>query len=98
RDRTVTGVQTCALPIFAGVLADQVGTAPAPETARLIDRIREARLGRRVAAAPAAAAARRRPPLCGRAAELAALVAAWERTKGGRSEERRVGEVLRWLV
>src|SRR5438477_2244612 len=51
---------------LTGVLADQVGTAPAPETARLIERIREARLGRRVAAAPAAAAARPRPPLCGR--------------------------------
>src|SRR6266576_2449591 len=71
---------------LTGVLADQVGTAPAPETARLIDRIREARLGRRVAAAPAAAAARPRPPLCGRAAELAALVAAWERAKGGRGQ------------
>ena len=71
---------------LTGVLADQVGTAPAPETARLIDRIREARLGRRVAAAPAAAAARPRPPLCGRAAELAALVAAWERAKSGRGQ------------
>src|SRR5213080_2940918 len=71
---------------LTGVLADQVGTAPAPETARLIERIREARLGRRVAAAPAAAAARPRPPLCGRAAELAALVAAWERAKSGRGQ------------
>src|SRR6266699_163356 len=70
---------------LASVLADQVGTAPGTETARLVERLREARVGRRVPAAPAIAA-HPRPPLCGRAAELAALTAAWERAKGGRGQ------------
>src|SRR5437764_10769063 len=65
-------------------LRAQVGTAPGPDTTRLADRIREARVGRRVLAAPPAA--RPRPPLCGRGAELAALAAAWERTKSGRGQ------------
>src|SRR5881396_1183982 len=95
----VTGVQTCALPISLGgdraaalrvadelghALRAQVGTAPGPDTTRLADRIRDARVGRRVLAAPPAA--RPRPPLCGRGAELAALAAAWERTKSGRGQ------------
>ena len=65
-------------------LRAQVGTTPGPDTTRLADRIREARVGRRVLAAPPAA--RPRPPLCGRGAELAALAAAWERTKSGRGQ------------
>src|SRR5207249_7729401 len=65
-------------------LRAQVGTAPGPDTTRLADRIRDARVGRRVLAAPPAA--RPRPPLCGRGAELAALAAAWERTKSGRGQ------------
>src|SRR5207249_4483667 len=65
-------------------LGAQVGTAPGPDTTRLADRIRDARVGRRVLAAPPAA--RPRPPLCGRGAELAALAAAWERTKSGRGQ------------
>src|SRR4029077_5528750 len=50
-----------------------------PETARLVERIREARVGRRILAAPPAA--RPRPPLLGRSAELAAAAAAWDRAK-----------------
>jgi DNA-binding SARP family transcriptional activator len=65
-------------------LREQLATAPGPETVRLIERIRDARVGRRVLAAPQAA--RPRPPLVGRGAELAALAAAWERTKHGRGQ------------
>src|SRR5947199_289512 len=84
RALALAGDRAAALRVaddVAGVLADQVGTAPGPETVRLIDRIREARVGRRVLAAPPAA--RPRPLLCGRGSELAALAAAWERAKSG---------------
>ena len=87
RALALAGDRAAALRVaddVAGVLADQVGTAPGPETARLIDRIREARVGRRVLAAPPAA--RPRPVLCGRGSELAALAAAWERAKSGRGQ------------
>ena len=89
RALALAGDRAAALRVaddLASVLADQVGTAPGPETARLVERLREARVGRRVPAAPAIAAAHPRPPLCGRAAELAALTAAWERAKGGRGQ------------
>src|SRR3989442_1602922 len=69
---------------LARALREQLGTAPGPDTARLLDRLREARVGRRVLAAPQAA--RPRPPLCGRGAELAALAAAWERARSGRGQ------------
>ena len=87
RALALAGDRAAALRVaddVAGVLADQVGTAPGPETVRLIDRIREARVGRRVLAAPPAA--RPRPLLCGRGSELAALAAAWERAKSGRGQ------------
>src|SRR5439155_893937 len=87
RALALAGDRAAALRVaddVAGVLADQVGTAPGPETVRLIDRIREARVGRRVLAAPPAA--RPRPVLCGRGSELAALAAAWERAKSGRGQ------------
>ena len=61
-----------------------LAAAPGPETLRLAERIRDARVGRRILAAPPAA--RPRPPLVGRAAELAKLVAAWDRTKAGRAQ------------
>jgi DNA-binding SARP family transcriptional activator len=64
-------------------LREQLGTDPAPETRRLVDRIREARVGRRVVAAPAGAVARPRPPLVGRRAALHRLLGAWERVHGG---------------
>src|SRR6266550_3096353 len=49
RALALAGDRAAALRVaddLAGVLADQVGTAPGPETARLIERIREARVGR----------------------------------------------------
>ena len=66
---------------LARALESELRTSPAPETARLIERIREARVGRRVTAA--VPAARARPPLVGRAVELAALGAAWDRARAG---------------
>ena len=68
----------------AGALRERLGAAPGPETLRLAERIRDARVGRRILAAPPAA--RPRPPLVGRTEELAKLVAAWDRTKGGRAQ------------
>ena len=62
-------------------LEGELGAVPTPETTRLAERIREARVGRRVAAAPPAA--RARPPLVGRAAELNVLGAAWGRARAG---------------
>jgi len=69
---------------LGAALRERLGAAPAPETVRLAERIRDARVGRRILAAPPAA--RPRPPLAGRAAELAGLVAAWERTRAGRGQ------------
>jgi len=69
---------------LARALGDELGAAPGPETARLAERIREARVGRRVAAT--VPAARARPPLVGRAAELAALGAAWDRARAGQGQ------------
>src|SRR5207237_696513 len=69
---------------LARALRDALDAAPSPELARLVERVREARVGRRVLAAPPEA--RPRPPLLGRTAELAAGVAAWQRVKGGRGQ------------
>lgn len=68
-DRLVTGVR------------ERLGTEPTPETRRLVDRVREARVGRRVVAAPGGA--RPRAPLIGRGAELTRLIAAWNRSRTG---------------
>ena len=87
RALALAGDRAAALRVAEGLaraLADALGTAPSPELARLVERIREARVGRRILAAPPAA--RPRAPLLGRAAELAAGVAAWERTKAGRGQ------------
>ncbi|HWC75249.1 MAG TPA: AAA family ATPase [Gemmatimonadales bacterium] len=62
-------------------LRDQLGTAPTPETRRLVERVREARVGRRVLAAPTGA--RPRAPLIGRGSEVAVLTAAWDRARAG---------------
>jgi DNA-binding SARP family transcriptional activator len=62
-------------------LREQLGTEPAPETRRLVERVRGARVGQRVIATPTGA--RPRAPLIGRGAELARLTAAWERARGG---------------
>lgn len=66
---------------LASELRERLGTEPAPETVRLIERVREARVGRRVVAAPSGAG--RRAPLVGRGGELARLMTAWERVRSG---------------
>jgi DNA-binding SARP family transcriptional activator len=87
RALALAGDRAAALRVaqdLARALSDALNAAPSPETAGLVERIREARLGRRVPAAPQAA--RPRPPLLGRSAELAAVAAAWERAKAGRGQ------------
>src|SRR4029077_9236973 len=54
------------------------------ETARLAERVRDTRVGRRVVAAPPDA--RARPPLVSRSVELASLTAAWQRARSGRGQ------------
>ena len=66
---------------LAGALRERLGTEPAPETQRLVERVREARVGRRVVATPGEA--RPRAPLIGRGDELARLMAAWDRARSG---------------
>ncbi len=65
-------------------LGGELGAAPAKETVALAERIREARVGRRLAAAIPSAPPR--SPLVGRAPQLAALAAAWERARAGRGQ------------
>src|SRR6266705_2893963 len=87
RALALAGDRAAALRVgqdLARALRDALDVAPSPETARLVERIREARVGRRILAAPAAA--RPRPPLLGRSAELAAAAAAWERAKAARGQ------------
>ncbi len=62
-------------------LRDRVGSEPVPETQRLAERIREARVGRRVIATPGGA--RARAPLVGRREPLARLIAAWQTARAG---------------
>lgn len=69
---------------LAKTLRDTLGAPISGETARLAERIREARVGRRIVSAPAAA--RPRAPLVGRGADLAALAAAWDRARAGRGQ------------
>ncbi len=66
---------------LAAALRERVGTESAPETRRLVERVMEARVGRRVAAAPSGA--RARPPLVGRRDALTCLNAAWARAWDG---------------
>jgi DNA-binding SARP family transcriptional activator len=87
RALALAGDRAAALRVAEGLaraLSDAISAAPSPETVRLVERIREARLGRRVLAAPQAT--RPRPPLLGRSAELALAAAAWERAKAGRGQ------------
>jgi DNA-binding SARP family transcriptional activator len=84
RALALSGDRTAALELAQrlGVdLRERVGTAPAPETQRLTERIRQARVGRRVVASPSGA--RARPPLVGRREPLARLIGAWESVRGG---------------
>ncbi len=62
-------------------LRERLGTDPAPETRRLVERIREARVGQRVVATPGGA--RARPPLIGRREPMARLIEAWDGARGG---------------
>ena len=87
RALALAGDRAGALRVAEGLaraLGDALDAAPSPELAHLVERIREARVGRRVLAAPPAA--RPRPPLLGRAAELAAGAAAWQRARRGRGQ------------
>lgn len=82
RALALAGDRAGALRVADGVaraLHDALNARPSAETARLVERIREARVGRRLLAA--SPTARPRPPLCGRTAELEGLGAAWERVR-----------------
>ena len=84
RALALSGDRTAALELAQrlGVdLRERLGTEPAPDTQRLTERIRQARVGRRVVAAPSGA--RARPPLVGRREPLARLIGAWEGVRGG---------------
>src|SRR5207247_8260921 len=89
RDPLVTGVQTCALPIWppAAQPPHAVRTTPAPTAAATHPRVpalEERALERRLAAAEAELDAFRRSPLKG--------LRDWGRQQLRRSEERRVGK------
>lgn len=62
-------------------LHDRLKMKPSPETERLVARVREARVARRVVAVPSGA--HPRAPLIGRDAELARLMVTWERARNG---------------
>jgi len=84
RALTLAGDRAAALRVaddLAHALHETLGAAVSDETARLVARVRDARVGRRVVAAPPAG--RPRPPLVSRGAELATLMAAWQRARGG---------------
>src|SRR5207248_4078450 len=92
RDRTVTGVQTCALPISHGqppVGRPAVPRAGAPRLAALAT----ARARQRVCAG--GSAHRTRPAVCRRHPQAMSKVSE-ETVCKARSEERRVGKEWRW--
>src|SRR5207245_9308233 len=85
RALSLAGDRAAALRVadeLAHALHDMLGTAVSEETARLVARVRDTRVGRRVVAAPPDA--RPRPPLLGRSVQRAARTAAWPRARGGR--------------
>ncbi len=87
RALTLAGDRAAALRLadeLAHALHDTIGAAMSDETARLVARVRDTRVGRRVVAAPPMA--RPRPPLVCRAVELATLTAAWQGARGGRGQ------------
>jgi DNA-binding SARP family transcriptional activator len=89
RALALAGDRAAALVVadrLAAALGERLGTELGPETRRLVERVKEARVGRRVAAAPSGA--RARPPLVGRHDALMCLNAAWARARGG------VGELI----
>ncbi len=87
RALTLAGDRAAALRVadeLAHALHDLLGTEVSEETARLVARVRDTRVGRRVVAAPPDA--RPRPPLVSRSVELATLTAAWQRARSGRGQ------------
>jgi DNA-binding SARP family transcriptional activator len=87
RALTLAGDRAGALHVaeeLARALRATLGAEPSAETMRLAERIREARIGRRVIGAPATA--RARAPLVGRVAELAELIGRWRRAQTGRGQ------------
>jgi DNA-binding SARP family transcriptional activator len=87
RALALNGDRAAALEVAARLSAavrERLAADPAPETRRLIARVREARLGHRVVAAPDGS--RPRPPLVGRSDASARLATAWRRAAGGRGE------------
>jgi DNA-binding SARP family transcriptional activator len=87
RALTLAGDRAAALRVadeLAHALRDTIGAAVSDETAHLVARVRDTRVGRRVVAAPPTA--RPRPPLVCRAVQLATLTAAWQRARGGRGQ------------
>jgi len=87
RALALAGDRAAALRVadeLAHALRETLGAAVSDETARLVARVRDARVGRRVVAAPPDA--RPRPPLVSRSGELALLTAAWQRARGGRGQ------------
>lgn len=83
RGLALDGDRAAALALFDRLAAAMrgVATEPAPETRRLAERVREARVGRRVQATPSGA--RPRAPLIGRSRELARLMTVWDGTRNG---------------
>src|SRR5439155_1362636 len=87
RALTLAGDRAAALRVaddLAHALHQTLGAEVSDETARLVARIRDARVGRRVVTAPPDA--RPRPPLVSRSVELAMLTAAWQRARSGRGQ------------
>src|SRR5213593_3197965 len=87
RALTLAGDRAAALRVadeLAQALHQTLGAEVSDETARLVARIRDARVGRRVVTAPPDA--RPRPPLVSRSVELAMLTAAWQRARSGRGQ------------
>ncbi len=87
RALTLAGDRAEALRVadeLGRALHDMLGAEVSEETARLVARVRDTRVGRRVVAAPPDT--RPRPPLVGRSDELAMLSAAWQRACSGRGQ------------
>ena len=90
RALALAGDRTGALRLaedLTRALRATLNAGPSAETERLVERVQEARVGRRLLAA--APAARPRPPLCARADELQQLGVAWDRAR-----RERVGQVV----
>lgn len=87
RALALLGDRAAALDVgarFEADLRERLDAVPGPETRRLLERVREARVGQRVATAPAGT--RPRAPLVDRGEEQARLEAAWRRSAGGAGE------------